>query len=117
MLFQEIGAVATAIHGGAGVLILKHTLTQAPAAAAKLSYQYPGPLRLIGVGPHGIMNAWLEPDEDGWSGRWDYLGDGGDVRLRALGPAVGRRPAVARDVQAEVHHPIRDVHARRPEQP
>jgi CubicO group peptidase (beta-lactamase class C family) len=42
-------------------------------------------LRLIGVGPHGLMNAWLAPDEDGWSGRWDYLGEGGDVRLERAG--------------------------------
>jgi hypothetical protein len=42
-------------------------------------------LRLLGVGPHGLMNAWLAPDEDGWSGRWDYLGKGGDVRLERTG--------------------------------
>jgi serine beta-lactamase-like protein LACTB len=38
-------------------------------------------LRMIGVGPHGLMNAWLTPNQDVWSGRWDYLGKGGDVRL------------------------------------
>jgi CubicO group peptidase (beta-lactamase class C family) len=42
-------------------------------------------LRLVGVGPHGLMNAWLAPEEDGWSGRWDYLGKGGDVRLERMG--------------------------------
>ena len=42
-------------------------------------------LRLIGVGPHGLMNAWLGPDGDGWSGRWDYLGKGGDMRLEKTG--------------------------------
>jgi hypothetical protein len=45
-------------------------------------------LRLVGVGPHGLMNAWLAPDEDGWSGRWDYLGKGGDVRLKTPGSSA-----------------------------
>ena len=42
-------------------------------------------LRLVGVGPHGLMNAWLAPVEDGWSGRWDYLGKGGELRLERAG--------------------------------
>jgi hypothetical protein len=42
-------------------------------------------LRLVGVGPHGLMNAWLAPEEEGWSGRWDYLGDGGEARLESTG--------------------------------
>lgn len=42
-------------------------------------------LQLIGAGPHGLMNAWLAPDEGGWSGAWEYLGERGDVRLERTG--------------------------------
>src|SRR4029078_8731125 len=36
--------------------------------------------------------------------------DGREVRLGALGPAIGGGPAVTRHTQTEVDHAIRDVH-------
>lgn len=43
--------------------------------------------RLIGAGTHGVLNLWAEFDDDGFSGRWDWLGrtseiDGEAVELR-----------------------------------
>lgn len=43
-------------------------------------------LRLVGAGPHGVMNAWLQPAPDGWTGRWDYLGQSGALVLREAAP-------------------------------
>ncbi len=40
-------------------------------------------LQLFGVGPHGVMNMWLEPVEAGWGGRWEYLGREGRIELAA----------------------------------
>jgi CubicO group peptidase (beta-lactamase class C family) len=52
-------------------------------------------VRLIGVGPHGVMNAWLDPSgPDGWTGSWEYLGQTGAFRVRLDGaqPESGTPP-------------------------
>ncbi len=43
-------------------------------------------LRLVGASPHGVMNAWLQPAPDGWTGRWEYLGRSGVLVLREAAP-------------------------------
>ncbi|MGD2069638.1 MAG: serine hydrolase domain-containing protein [Gemmatimonadota bacterium] len=43
--------------------------------------RHPGRLLLLGTGPHGVMRMELEPTEDGWTGRWDYLGRDGSISI------------------------------------
>lgn len=36
--------------------------------------------RLIDAGTHGALNLWAEFDDDGFSGRWDWLGRTSETR-------------------------------------
>jgi len=43
-------------------------------------------MRLVGAGAHGVMVAWIEPARGGWAGRWEYLGQSGELVLREAVP-------------------------------
>jgi hypothetical protein len=40
--------------------------------------------RLIGAGTHGVLNLWAEFAEDGFTGRWDWLGHTSDIDGQSL---------------------------------
>ena len=55
-------------------------------------------LRLVGVGPHGVMRAWLQAAGSGWSGAWDYLGRSGTL-------GIPGEPGQRRTVGSDGSHP------------
>jgi CubicO group peptidase (beta-lactamase class C family) len=62
--------------------ILEWSGTEAPIHIVAVD-RHGDEMLLIGVGPHGVMNAWLVPVEAGWDGTWEYLGRRGALRLGA----------------------------------
>lgn len=44
--------------------------------------------RLIGAGVHGLLNVWARFDEEGFAGRWDWLGRTSEIRGRPDGSAA-----------------------------
>ena len=58
-------------------------------------------IQLFGVGPHGLMRAWLHQAEGGLSGRWEYLGRTGSLEVRAAASGLGPQCRSGATLQGE----------------